>query len=583
MADMKSVRTSLIYSEFSESDREKFFKRSEKKFISHIDTFYYVVYCDVADWRSDSRKEKFVSVLSRASALAAASPDSSIPVFDDVFKGLVCRSGVRFNMYSFSFSLENAFDVFVSDYTPNKDTPGIFVQLRSNGLWLKGTKQLYDESVDCLTVILSKFGLNIVKIVENRIDYAFHTNYIQDLLHYFPDRDLKEMQISQFHRWHREGYFFDDNIYCDYFTLGRRKSNNVFFRIYDKTKEVVEMGYKQFFIALWYDAGLISLYDKYVLEYTFQFGSWSSLHRARCHFYYEHGSDFSIRKDIGDLLSDPDTPYSKYKDIADKLVPGVTTVCNIEFQCKRKFFYNIEKTVPDLMLSDSVSDHIHSLIEQSKSITNYLTSNVIRFVKYKKRYKDMSRTRRPDADWWQRLRSCKMFEGSDDFAEYAFSYQCNLDLFRVRYNTLKSMARSSSFACSSPDDLDSLYSDDFLDFLGCLNDNDIQRYYDIKHKSFKQIESKRLKLTLSNRLEHDCEMSSKRYESLYLYWLSGIYHKNLDRSRFILCLKRIFALDIVAQDIYINMMESYNNRIDDKSVAYYAIMKYCFSVIIEGE
>lgn len=581
MSDFKSITGTLIYNEFSEEDRVKFFSRKDKKFISHIDTFYYVVYCDSTDWRSDSRKEKLIQCLSAAAAWAASSPDQTSVVFEDVFSGLTCHANMHFNMYSYHFSLDQAFDVFVSDYTPNKDTPPIFVQLRSNALWLRGTKNIFDESLDVITKILNKFGISVREVVENRIDYAFHTNYIQDLLHYFPERDLKEMQVSQFQRWHKEGYFFDDGIYCDYFTLGRRKSNNVFFRIYDKTKEVIEMGYKQFFIPIWYENGLISLYDKYVLEYTFHYGSWNAVHLARCHFYYEHGRDFSIRKELGQLLQDPDTPYQRYKDYADKLVPDITTVCNVEFQCKRKFFYNIHKTIPDLMLTSDYKDHIYSLIEQSKSITNHLTTNIIRFVKYKKRYSEIARHKRPDADWWVRLRSCKSFDSSESFAEYVFSYQNNLDLFRIRYNTMKSMARTSSYYASEPDDLDRSYVDDFFDFYSHMNDNDIARYYEVKHSSYRSIVSKRLKTSASAKLRSDVQFSEKRYESLYKYWLSQIYNQRLDRDKFVDVLKKIFEAVPEAQNVYINMLDYYNTRsVDSKCFSYYSILKYCFEKVV---
>ena len=46
----------------------------------------------------------------------------------------------------------------------------------------------------------------------------------------------------------------------EYLSLGNRTSNNIFL-----TLEVIEKGYKGFFIEVWYSQGLISFYDKYCL------------------------------------------------------------------------------------------------------------------------------------------------------------------------------------------------------------------------------------------------------------------------------------------------------------------------------
>ena len=581
MSNYKTIKNTLVYNEFSESNNQKFFTLTRSKFISHVDTFYFVVYVDSPDWRSDNRKDSLIQLLRTCSAAASESDTSTYPVFENIFSGLTCRANSHFNMYSSHFCLKDAFDVFIADYTPNIDTPPIFVQLRSNSLWLHGTKKSFDMAVDCVKKVLASYDLNILRIVENRFDYAYHTNYIQDLIHYFPDKDLKEMQISQFQRWHREGYFFDDNIFCDYFTLGRRKSNNVFFRIYDKTKEVIEMGYKQFFIPIWFENGLISLYDKYVLEHTFEYGSWNSKELARCHFYYEHGKDFSIRKQIGNMLQNPDTPYSEYKKLADKLVPDLTTICNVEFQCKRKFFYNIGQVLPDFGVTDDYMDHIYSLIDQTKSITNHLTSSIIRFVKYKKRYSEIPRNKRPDADWWKRLRSCKCFDIDNvdgDFSEYCFAYQDNLDLFRVKYNTLKSVARASAYFVTDDDDLyNKSYDDDFRDFYGHMNDNDVERYYNLKSASFDLIKQKKMKLDPVEQEQKKSVYSTMRYASIFKYWLSGIYYKRLDKDMLVVLLDKAFKAVPESQDVFLTDMEHYESYryINDKMGAYYSICEYC--------
>lgn len=579
MPDYRTIQKCKIYNEMSSENQEKWFSFKSKKFLSHIDTFYYTIYPDSSCWSEDPRKDSLITVLSAASATASRSDELLCSVFEDIFSGLVCSAGMRFNMYSYHFSLKDAFDVFIADYTPNKDTPPIFVQLRSNGLWLRGVKNLFDLSLDCVSLILKSFGISIVNVVENRIDYAFHTNYIQDPLRFFPDSDLKDMQVSQFKRWHKEGDFFADDIRCDYFTLGRRKSNNVFFRVYNKTKEVIEMGYKQFFIPIWYDWGLISSFDRYVLENTFMYGNYNSKERARCKFYLVHGLDPSIRRRIEIMMSNPDTPFSEYKALADQLVPDINIVCNIEFQCKRKFFYNLHKSIPDLRCTDDYKDHLYSLLEQSKSITLYLSYDIIRFVQYKD--KEVARSLRPMSDWWIRLRRAKFFElPDDDFAEYCFSYQNNLDLQRIKQNTIKAVARASSYYCTSDDDLNlNSFVEDFQDFCGGMNDNDIIRYYQIKNVAYRDIERKKMNLEPSELKKKDKEYSLNRYKSLFAYWFSGIYNKRLDEKRFYKILFAAFDAVPESRDLFLSIRDKYKNSFDDYNIFVNSLCDRCLKEV----
>ena len=59
--------------------------------------------------------------------------------------------------------------------------------------------------------------------------------------------------------------FYQGEITNEYLALGNRKSNNIFFRSYNKTREVCEMKYKDFFFDIWKENGLISEYDYYCL------------------------------------------------------------------------------------------------------------------------------------------------------------------------------------------------------------------------------------------------------------------------------------------------------------------------------
>lgn len=578
MSDIKTIKKSQIFNEFSETDQKKWFSLKQKKFISHIDTFYYTIYPDTSDWRDDKRKDCLINILSSAASLAASSDDLCVPVFTELYSGLVTCCNCCFNMYKYHFSLKDAFDVFIADFTPNKNTPPIIVQLRSNGLWLKGVKELFDESLDCISDVLSHFNISIKDVVENRVDYAIHTNYIQNPLTFFPESDLKDMQISQFHRWHKEGDFFSDIQRCDYFTLGRRKSNSVFFRIYDKTKEVIEQGYKQFFIPIWYDQGLISAFDRYVLENTFMSGSFNAKEKMRCMFYAHHGKDPVIRNKINKMISNPDTPFSEFKKVADGLVPDITVICNVEFQCKRKFFYNLHKSIPDLRCTDDYKDHIYSLLEQSRSIRSYLTFDIIRFVQYKN-VDAVSRLDRPLSDWWMRLRSSKFFKLPNvQFAEYCFSYQSNLDLQRVRNNTIKALARTSSYYVLSEDNLNSLsYFEDVSDFVSSMNDNDIVCFYRSKSLSFKNIERKKMKLSKSFCDDFDFFINRKR--SVFFYWFSQLYHRRAVESAFYTVVSDMIEENSGVLILIRYFIDKYADSEDEYDNFCYHLIKRCLSYL----
>ena len=67
----------------------------------------------------------------------------------------------------------------------------------------------------------------------------------------------------------------------DYLALGKR-SQKVFIRIYLKSKEVVEKGYKPWFFKVWLFNGLINRYDLYCYEYAFLKHSWKALDYGAC-------------------------------------------------------------------------------------------------------------------------------------------------------------------------------------------------------------------------------------------------------------------------------------------------------------
>lgn len=501
-----TIKNTKIYSDFSNSDNVKWFNRMKYKFITHIDTLYFSVYVDCAnDWKLESvfgGVKRFLGDL-EAYKEACLVSKSCMPVFDDVVTDVIMSPFKHAKMYYYNFGIKDKFDVFVAKTLPNGDTPPIFVQLRSISLWLDGVYNAFDIVTNCLEKILNKYGITILKCTESRCDYAYHTNYIQDFVHFFPMDRLSDMQVSNLKRWDYQGYFYDDKSVCDYFTLGRRKSNNIFFRVYNKVKEVIEMGYKHFFFPIWLHEGLINEYDFWVLSKVAEMGnSFDNVDRCRALFYLEYGTNADIKSKIQSMISNPDTPLCDYTNICKGLVPDITVVCNIEFQVKRKFFDRLECSSDSdaeflewvkLFQNTSIDcegfyrRHMYEFIGHAKDITNFITYNTIRFVKYKNK-KDLSlpKHKRPMADFWVRLRSCKPYELVSSGAEYCRKYQSKIDTKLMLKSVVSKLATYSAYVSYDEDcPLDAQSTAN--DVLNHLNDNDLAELY-YKKSTLKRME-----------------------------------------------------------------------------------------------
>ncbi|MCM0627501.1 hypothetical protein M5J14_23810 [Lysinibacillus sp. OL1_EC] len=271
-----SAKKTLLYQEIDDDTRKSYFDFTQKKFLHNIDTLYYVIKLK-NDWKYDPNALLFKEYMDKFQAQALVTPDM-LPVFTSeqldnikVPTSEWLMNGVAASkIYRYDLQQPDKFAVFVAPNTPNPETPELIVQLRSQFLWLKGENRAVLESLSAVENLLSCFCLEIKEVKENRIDFAYHTNYIQNPTKYFKHENINKMQQSRFTRGSIEFSFRNQwDVETDYLTLGRKKSNNLFFRIYDKTKEVIQQGYKQFFIKVWYMEKLISYFDMYCIEKLF--------------------------------------------------------------------------------------------------------------------------------------------------------------------------------------------------------------------------------------------------------------------------------------------------------------------------
>ncbi len=448
------LKRSQIFQENDDVFNNMWFGYTRSKFLHNIDTFYYTVSIK-GDYNKNPALDDFLYELNtlKREYLQTREP---VPFIDKLF----VQAG-RFDDYEFRLCCPEKYDIFITSYIKNSATPRIVVQLRSSALWIDGVKQTIEDSYYQIYKLLGSFGLECANIYENRIDYCYHTNYVQDAYRFFNDMKINKEIKTNMKNWRKDGLIFDDGLELNYFCLGNRSSNNVFIRIYDKTREVIEMAYKGFFIEVWFQEGLISAYDKYVLEFCYKHKNYEKRFEGMLNFYLEHGKDELHKKEINHYLKDTDVNFNEIKKLALSLLPNITTITNIEFQTKRKFYYYSDEFIDnwDFILGGVAKlERLYSIVDNRHVFLNYMTNYNLRFVDDKGEYKG----------WWKRLRGLKMNVLNSGY-EFARNYQHNLDKNKIIKKTVRSIATCSIYN----NKLNSNFIDDITDLIGSINDNDV--------------------------------------------------------------------------------------------------------------
>lgn len=444
---------------FNELDIEKckqYFDYTRNKFYDNIDTFYYNIFLKDDDKEMSEHLEGFFSNLDSLKQLLLKDRDTV-----QEFKGLYVKLGTYGLIYNYRLSEPDMYDIFFTDYLPNKKTARIVVQLRSNALWQYDFKELVRMSFDKVKEVLSGEGVSLQRVLENRIDYCYHTNAIQNPTKFFSDKNLNDSLKTSLKIYHKVGDVESNSLTVDYFSLGQRKSNNVFFRAYNKTREVIELNYKGFFFEHWHRNGMISFYDKYCYEYAYLKKSYNALDRARLEFYLEYGTDSGIKFEIEKLLKCSST-QEDIKSFADRICPKVTLILNIEYQTKRKFYYYGDEQIN--FLPCSTNDELSRVIriyENRKLFLDCLTSEVVSFV---------DRSKGEYKAFWKRLRSLKLKDCNSIDGKYLRKYCNNLDFEKIKQRFINTVATTSIYRGNSG----TAFHEDLSSLLGCLNDNDVK-------------------------------------------------------------------------------------------------------------
>lgn len=467
----KNAKKTLLFDELKVS---KIFDYSNRKFIHEIDNVYFTV-----SIKNDSVENKQIGLLVDdliALKKKAVEENKEFMLFNDVY-----MTSRNFGMYTLCLTKNDSYDIFIAQQKelPNKDTPRILVQVRSKPLWLNGYKETIDDIMLILQELLKHhYNLDINELKENRIDYAFHTNYIQNPERYFSDDMMKKSLIFQ-GKYHKVGNFTRSNgvgaMTVDYLALGSRNANNVFVRQYNKTREVIEKGYKSYFIEIWKDNKMINEFDYYCIAYAYNKRSYESLHEARLKYYIEFGKDTIIKENFKTMILNK-KPYGEMKIAAKGIVPAVTLIMNIEFETKRKFYRTCDSFINTFKGS---TNRIIKLLDNRSIFLEYLTHHfvcwgeVYEYIEDGKKKKDIKYL-----DWWDTLRKVKI---NNSGTKLKRNYDNNLDEERLFKSMLSKIASVAVVNETNHEDL----FEDILDIMSNVNDNHKENYLPEKEKKHK--------------------------------------------------------------------------------------------------
>lgn len=461
---LMSVLNSKIFTEFSPEEQKKYFGVKEKKVCHHVDTFYYSI---TLDGDKSDNENVYLSILIN-NLKRLKNQKLSKPGIDLDFQGLDVSS-VSFSVYQYHLQLNECYDIFIADNIPTDDTPRVCVQLRSRFIVNEGISEAIVQSYQKVKEILSNYHLEVNIVQENRIDYAFHTNIIQSSSEYFSDEYLKEhlrTKLKDGSKW-----FKTKDISVEYLTFGIKASNNVFVRIYNKSREVVEKNYKSFFFEKWKAAGLISEYDYYVYQYAYKTRSYETgLLAGRINWYLQYGNDEQLKSELAELLKKCYVKSDNSAQIEKKLkglLPNPTLIYNVEFQTKRRFYATCNnfikahvfkyKGIPELA-------RLYKLLYLRKEFLEYLTTTTLCFVDNKgKKNEEMTH-------WWKRIHSLKIEFTEPALMQLERDYSRQTDIKRSRQRILSAIAQFNIINKQSLEERS--FIEDCSDVLSYLNDND---------------------------------------------------------------------------------------------------------------
>lgn len=472
-------------------DATFWFSKKNHKFLHNIDTFYFGVKLQ-DDLTKDGSADNVRFFREHIKQFDVSSngciPFKCLPSHIDYLN--VVSHGFAY-FYTFHLEHPGMYDIFIAPVVPEYDEAGlsvtteIIVQIRSKMLWEFGATAAFERCMITINALCDFYQFRILEVKENRCDFCWHTNALQDPERYLRIDNLSLMQVSRFRRV-RFDYQLkaDDQYESDYVAFGKR-GDKCYLRFYLKSKEVVEMQQKPWFFQVWLFNDLISRYDFYCFDLTYKKGKWSYLDCSRLHFALEHlDLDPFYRSECERLLSweisdkecKPD--YSSISKLADQLTPNVTKILNVEYQVMRRMSKSFELLHVKDNSDKGVCCRIYDYFDNRRLITDYLTHETFRLIN---RNDDINKSRCSYTDFWNRLRNTKQIDVSmnSHLLKLCRSYSKNVSVELRRKRSLNAI---SSFGVLNNVNTDIF--DDVSDLLCMLNDNDIAKLINYKRKLF---------------------------------------------------------------------------------------------------
>ncbi len=493
MLDERVFNQNEIMEELPQEEIDFWFNYSQKKFLHNIDTFYYSIKFH-NDFRSSSEALEVILIrrfFRPRLEQIQTEYGSFLPLeFPGVDMPLNLRPFSFAGYYNICLEYPDYFDLFIALSVPGSSdgnesvTCEWVVQLRSYMLWMYGVHKAFEKSYAMVKAVADYFNLSIDFVQENRVDYCWHSNYLANPEKFFAPDKFYKMRVDRF----KDAVFHTQKVgetghEIDYISMGKR-SDKIFIRIYLKSKEVVEKGYKPWFFKVWFFQGLINRYDLYVYEEAFLKHSWAYLDYARLQFYLEHGKEPVYLEECRKLLSEEKkTSRDLVKALADRLTPRVNLIMNVEYQTMRKH----TKSYGLLPVKDNSKKgeckRIYDYLDNRKIIIDYLTRDVFRLVKPDG---EERKSRRDMCGFWVALRRTRLVDTlvTPDHLKLVRQYSHNLNSQLLKERSIKAAVTLGLYQKGINDDSPII---DFTEALCILNDNDIEDAVRFKNKKISQL------------------------------------------------------------------------------------------------
>lgn len=496
MVDEKRVGKCNIFQELDENDRTFWFDCKQKKFLHNVDTFYFSVKL-AEDFTTRSQDENVLAFRAAIDKLRLqytekAYTGEEVQFFVPAMGDYLNVSKLRFVFYDFCLELPDMFDVFICCKVPGNQneisvTPEILVQIRSEMLWMYGAIESFERCMSWVRGICDLFHLTIFEVKENRTDFCWHSNYLKDPNTFFTKENLDAMRHTYLGKRNNIIYYDKGSSDSDfsYYARGKR-GDKTFLRIYNKSMEVIQEGYKAYFLKTWLFHGMINRYDFYVYERAYLHKSWEYVTIARLRFYYEHGTNEEYREQCRHFI-EQNYMHGKYSDamieLAEKLTPPVNVIINVEFQLMRK----ASKSYDLVQIKDNSAagpeQRVYDFFDNHRLIVDYLTNNIFRLVE---KTGDSNKSRRPNCAFWTALRKAKLdyVPAVPDEAKMKRIYKRQLNYEKLKKSVVHQAVTMGIYQKGVNQD-DPMQ--DVLNALCMMNDNDMKDAKRYKEKKIKQL------------------------------------------------------------------------------------------------